>query len=118
HNATDIRAGRTVAPKYRPPAPTRPPQAKQRFIREAQAASSLDHPNICTIYEFDETDAGQLFFAMAYYDGETLRRRLERAAMTVQQALDVAAQVCRGLGKAHQKGIVHRDIKPANLMLT
>src|SRR3989442_895615 len=118
YKATDLRLGRSVALKFLPPDLTRPAEAKQRFIREAQSASSLDHPNICTIYEFDETDDRQLFFAMAYYEGETLRDRLERGNVTVEEALDFAIQVCRGLGKAHQKGIIHRDIKPANLMIT
>jgi serine/threonine protein kinase len=118
YKATDLRLGRSVALKFLPPDVTRSAEAKQRFIREAQSASSLDHSNICTIYEFDETDDHQLFFAMAYYDGQTLSAKLESGAMTVEQALDVAIQVCRGLGKAHQKGIIHRDIKPANLMIT
>src|SRR5436190_7539754 len=118
YKATDLRLGRSVALKFLPPDLTRADEAKERFIREAQSASSLDHTNICTIYEFDETEDRQLFFAMAYYDGETLRARLARRSMNVAEALDVATQVCRGLGKAHQKGIIHRDIKPANLMLT
>ncbi|MEK6373808.1 MAG: serine/threonine-protein kinase [Acidobacteriota bacterium] len=118
YKAIDLRLGRTVALKFLPPDVTRAAEAKQRFIREAQSASSLDHPNICTIYEFDETADGQLFFAMAYYEGDTLRRRLERGELTMDEAVEVAIQVCRGLGKAHQKGIIHRDIKPANLMFS
>jgi serine/threonine protein kinase/Tfp pilus assembly protein PilF len=118
YKAIDLRLGRSVALKFLPPDLTRPAEAKERFIREAQSASSLDHPNICTIYEFDETDDRQLFFAMACYEGETLRTRLARERLSVDEALDVVTQVTRGLGKAHQKGIIHRDIKPANLMIT
>lgn len=92
--------------------------SKERFIQEARTASTLDHPNICTIYEVDETPDGDLFFAMALYDGETLRPRIQRGPLSISDALDIAAQVALGLAKAHEAGIVHRDIKPANLMIT
>ena len=87
-------------------------------MREAQAASATDHPNICTIHDIATADDGQLFIVMAHYDGETLKERLERGRLTVDEALEIAAQVAEGLAKAHGQGVVHRDIKPGNLMLT
>jgi len=118
YGAEDTLLGRTVALKFLPPMLTPNPRAKTRFLNEARAASALDHPNICTIYEVGETTEGQLYLAMAYYEGETLKQRLERGPLTAAEALDIALQVARGLAKAHGQGIVHRDIKPANLMLT
>jgi eukaryotic-like serine/threonine-protein kinase len=118
YRAEDARLGRTVALKFLPPSLTPNPRAKARFLNEARAASALDHPNICTIYEVGETAEGQFYLAMAYYEGETLSRRLERGSLPVAQALHIALQVARGLTKAHASGIIHRDIKPANLMIT
>ncbi len=92
--------------------------AKARFSQEARAASALDHPNVCTIYDVGETEEAALFIAMPWYEGGTLRDRLERGALPVDQAVDFARQIARGLGKAHRQGIVHRDVKPANLMVT
>jgi eukaryotic-like serine/threonine-protein kinase len=116
--ALDLRLRRSVALKFLPRALTQDPEARQRFVQEAQAASSLDHPNICTIYEIDRTSEDELFIAMAYCDGETLATRLKRGPLPIGDALDLATQVARGLEKAHQAGIVHRDIKPANVMIT
>jgi serine/threonine protein kinase/Tol biopolymer transport system component len=116
--AEDLKLARTVALKFLPFELTRDPEAKARFLQEARTASAIDHPNICTIHEVGETDEGQLYLAMACYDGETLKRRLSRGALPVDEAVDIAQQIARGLGKAHRKGIVHRDIKPANLMIT
>ncbi len=96
---------------------TRDETAEQRFLQEAQAASALDHPNICTIHEINETDDGQLYLVMAYYEGETLKERIERGALPLNDAIDIATQVGRGLAEAHGAGIVHRDIKPANLLI-
>src|SRR5262249_17356047 len=79
---------------------------------------ALDHPNVCTIHEIDETHDGRLFIVMACYSGETLKKRLEHGALSLSEALNVAIQAARGLAGAHEAGIVHRDIKPANLMLT
>jgi eukaryotic-like serine/threonine-protein kinase len=118
YRAEDTLLGRTVALKFLPPMLTSNPRAKARFLDEARAASALDHPNICTVYEVGETAERQLYLAMAYYEGETLKQRLERGPLPVAKALDIALQVARGLAKAHHHGIVHRDIKPANLMLT
>ena len=118
YRAEDTRLERMVALKFLAPELSRDPQAKARFLREARAASSLDHPNVCTIHEIEETEDGQIFIAMPYYGGETLAQRIARGPMEIDAALDVALQVAQGLAKAHRNGIVHRDVKPANLMLT
>jgi serine/threonine-protein kinase len=118
YKAEDTRLKRNVALKFLPPELTRDGEAKERFVLEAQAASALDHPNICNIHEIDETDDGQLFIAMACYDGETLRRKLKQGPLGMEEALDITIQVAHGLLKAHEKGIVHRDVKPANIMIT
>ncbi len=118
YRAHDPRLDRHVAIKLLPPDLTRDETAKQRFLQEAKAASALDHPNICTIHEINETADGQLYLAMAHYEGETLKQRIERGPLPLDQALDTAIQVGQGLGEAHKAGIVHRDIKPANLMNT
>jgi serine/threonine protein kinase len=118
YKAEDTKLKRTVALKFLPPELTRDEEAKQRFIHEAQAASALDHNNICTIHEIGETDDGQMFIAMACYEGETLKSRIAKGPLRIEEALDVAIQVVQGLQKAHEKGIVHRDIKPANVLVT
>lgn len=116
--AEDTRLGRTVALKVLPAELAREPKSKARFLQEARATSALDHPNVCSIYEVGETADLQLYLVMPCYEGETLDDRLERGSMTVSEVLDIASQIARGLGKAHQKGIVHRDVKPSNLMVT
>jgi len=118
YRAEDTRLGREVALKFLPPELTRDSDARERFKLEARAASGLDHANICTIYDVDETDDGRMFIAMALYGGETLRARLADGPLTVAESVDIAAQVAAGLERAHSQGIVHRDIKPANLMVT
>ena len=118
YRAEDTRLRRALALKCLPPALTANPRAKARFLDEARAASAIDHPNVCTIYEIGETAARQLYLAMAWYDGETLKHRLERGPLTVAEAVQITLQVARGLAKAHGLGIVHRDVKPANLMIT
>ena len=118
YKALDTKLNRHVALKFLPPELTRDDDARERFILEAQAASALDHPNICTIHEIDATPEGQQFIAMAYYEGETLKKRISQGPLPVDEALDVAIQIAQGLQKAHQAGIIHRDIKPANVMLT
>jgi serine/threonine protein kinase len=118
YKAEDTKLKRIVALKFLPPELTRDPEAKERFIHEAQAASALDHPNICTIYEIGETDEGQLFIAMACCEGETLKKKIERGPLKIDDTNDVALQVAQGLRKAHEKGIVHRDIKPTNIIVT
>jgi eukaryotic-like serine/threonine-protein kinase len=118
YKAHDSRLNRTVALKFLNPHLSLDPVAKQRFLLEARAAAALEHPNICTIYEIGETAEGQLFIAMAWYDGETLSEKAQRGPLPVQQAVDIALQTAQGLEHAHAAGIVHRDIKPANVMVT
>jgi dienelactone hydrolase len=117
YKAEDLRLKRMVALKFLPPEHTRDAEAKQRLMHEAQAASALDHANICTVHEIDETPDGQLFLAMAYYAGETLKKRIDRGPLEIDEAIDIGIQVAQGLARAHESGIVHRDIKPANIML-
>src|SRR5258706_686788 len=118
YKARDTKLGRIVALKFLPPQWSHDETAKQRFIREAQAASATDHPNICTIHSIESTDDGQLFIVMAYYEGQTLKQTLEAGAIGLDQALLIATQVAEGLARAHAQGVVHRDIKPGNLMVT
>ena len=118
-HARDTHLERDVAIKFPPPAWSLNNQTKQRFLHEARAAASLDHPNVCTIYESGETEDGTLYLAMAYYEGKTLRQHLtEKGALEADEVLDIAIQTARGLSAAHIQGLVHRDIKPANLMIT
>jgi len=116
YKAQDTRLKRTVALKFLPPGLTRIPEAKERFIREAQAAAALDHPNICTVYEGDEAEE-KTFISMAYIEGQSLQKRIEQGFLELEEALDIAVQVAAGLEEAHKKGIVHRDIKSANIMV-
>src|SRR5512136_1703642 len=118
YKAEDTKLRRTVALKFLPPELTRDPEAKVRFIHEAQAASALEHPNICNIHEINETEDGQLFIVMACYEGQTLKEKVSSGQLAVGSAIDIAIQVAQGLQKAHDKGIIHRDIKPANIMIT
>jgi eukaryotic-like serine/threonine-protein kinase len=118
YRAEDTRLRRRVALKFLPDELTRDPVAKARFLQEAQAASALDHPNICTVHEVGETEDGHLYLAMAAYDGETVKERIARSPLSVDEAVDIACQAAQGLAKAHREGIVHRDVKPANLMVT
>ncbi|MFQ6114374.1 MAG: protein kinase, partial [bacterium] len=118
YKARDLKLERFVALKFLPPHLGQAEEEKKRFIHEAKAASALDHPNICTIYEIDETEDGQMFIAMACYEGETLKKKIERGPLPVEVAIDLACQIARGLAKAHEQDIVHRDIKPANSMIT
>ncbi|MCK4560496.1 MAG: protein kinase [Calditrichia bacterium] len=118
YKAQDLKLDRFVALKFLPPQLTTSEEEKQRFIHEAKAASSLDHNNICAIHEIDETEEGQLFISMAYYEGETLDKKIKDKPLPVEEAIDITIQIAQGLTKAHEKEIVHRDIKPANIMLT
>jgi eukaryotic-like serine/threonine-protein kinase len=124
YKAEDTKLNRMIAIKLLPPGLTGDPEAKERLIREAQAASSLQHQNICTIHEVGETDDGEMFICMDYYEGETLKEKLsgEQAKgsipIPISQAIDISIQIARGLAKAYEKGIIHRDIKPANIMIT
>ncbi len=111
YTATDPRLDRQVAIKLLPPNLTRDETAKQRFLQEAKAASALDHPNICTIHEINETPDGQLYLVMAHYEGETLKERIARGPLKVDDALDIATQVGQGLSEAQGAGIEHRNVK-------
>ena len=118
YKAEDIKLKRLVALKFLPPELTRDDAAKQRFVQEARAASALDHANVCTVYDIDETPDGQVFLVMAYYAGETLKKKVERGPLELDDALDIAIQVAQGLARAHESRIIHRDVKPANVMVT
>ena len=115
--AEDTKLKRSVALKFLPPELMHSTEARERFIREAQAAAALDHPNICTVYEVEEQE-GQGYIAMAYIDGKSLKEKAAQEPLKIDEALNVAIQVAVGLEEAHRKGIIHRDIKPANIMLT
>jgi serine/threonine protein kinase len=116
YKAFDTKLKRTVALKFLPPSVSDQVQ-RERLVSEAHAVSSLDHQNICTIFDINEHD-GQLFLAMAFYPGRTLRELLGRGPLEVGQAVSIAMQLGEGLAHAHARDVIHRDIKPANLMVT
>jgi len=118
YKAEDTRLKRTVALKFLPAAFSLDPDAKARFKHEAEAASALDHPNICNVHDIDETADGQIFICMACYEGATLKKKIERGPLPLSDVIDIALQVARGLEAAHEAGMVHRDIKPANIIVT
>ncbi len=117
YKAEDTKLERPVALKFLAPHAIEDPEHRARFVREAKAAARLDHQNICPVYEIDEVD-GQMFLAMAYLEGQTLKDKIAERPLKLDEALDIAIQTAQGLKVAHQKEIVHRDIKPANLMQT
>ncbi|UCG51074.1 MAG: protein kinase [Candidatus Latescibacterota bacterium] len=118
YKAEDTKLGRTVALKFLLPELTRDKDAKARFVQEAKAISALQHNNICTIHEIDETPDGRIFICLDHYDGETLKEKTARGPLPMEEALDVVIQVAEGLSEAHSQGILHRDIKPANILVT
>jgi serine/threonine protein kinase len=117
YKAEDIRLDRHVAIKFLPSQLSSDDKAKKRFIREAKAASSLNHANIAVVHEIDETPEGQTFMVMACYEGQTLKDRLETGPLPADEAIAIVSQLASGLSKAHDKGILHRDIKPGNVLM-
>jgi non-specific serine/threonine protein kinase len=118
YRALDTGLDRTVALKFLPHHLRADDAATERFLVEARAAAALDHPNVCTVHEIGEDEDGRQFIAMACYEGETLKQKLERGPLPIDEAIDYAHQMAAGLGAAHAHDIVHRDIKPGNVIVT
>ena len=118
HKAHDTKLDRTVALKFLPSQVGTDDEEKKRFINEAKAASALDHSNICSIYSIEETDDDNLFIVMAYYEGMSLKEKIEQGPLPLKAVVQYSIQIATGIQEAHEKGIVHRDLKPANIFIT
>lgn len=118
YQARDLKLNRLVVLKFLPPELTHNTEAIDRFINEAQTASALDHANLCTIYEVNETNDGQMFICMANYEGKTLNEKIKDGPIEPEEAIKIAWQIAAGLQRAHEAGIIHRDIKPGNIIVT
>ncbi|UCF64583.1 MAG: protein kinase [bacterium] len=118
YKALDTSLNRKVALKFLPTHLTKDKASRKRFMVEAQAASALDHSNICTIHEINETPDGQLYICMAYYEGESLRQKIKKGPIPFDEALNIFFQIAQGIKAAHEENIIHRDIKPGNIIIT
>ncbi|MFC2084926.1 protein kinase [Bacteroidota bacterium] len=118
YKAKDLNLDRIVALKFLPPSFSSDKQAKKRFIQEAKAASVLQHRNICTIHDIDQTEKGKIFFCMDYYEGKTLSEKINENKLQIKEIIDITKQISEGLRAAHEAGIIHRDIKPGNIFIT
>jgi serine/threonine protein kinase/tetratricopeptide (TPR) repeat protein len=116
--AKDKKLNRPVALKFLVPGLTANPELKRMFIQEARSASSTEHQNICTIYEIDETADGQIYIGMPLYRGETVKEKIQKGPLPLDEAIGITTQLAQGLSRAHHHAVVHRDIKPANIMVT
>jgi eukaryotic-like serine/threonine-protein kinase len=118
YKALDTKLDRFVALKFLPPHLALDEEQKTRFLHEAKAASAIDHPNIASIFEISETEDGLIFIVMGYYEGETLKKKIEKGPLPIDQVVSLANQIAHGLVKAHEHGIIHRDLKPQNVIVT
>jgi len=118
YKSHDNTLNRPVALKFLPSSLTTDETTRKRFVVEAQAASALDHPNICTIHEINETADGQQYICMAYYEGESLRNLIKKGPIPADMAVNIFVQLVQGMAAAHEKNIIHRDIKPGNIIIT
>jgi len=118
YKAKDLKLDKYVALKFLPAHMGTEEEDKSRFIQEAKASFGIDHPNIGTIYGIDETPDGDIFIAMAFYEGETLKDKIKKGQLPVDKTMEIAHQIAKGLAKAHEQGVIHRDLKPANVFIT
>ena len=124
YKAQDFKLDRFVAIKFLPPTFSLDEDAKQRFIHEAKTASALEHNNICTIHEVNETEdspniaGGQIYLVMSCYEGETLKQKIDKGPLEIDEVINIFGQIAEGLANAHANNIIHRDIKPANIFIT